>query len=267
MRTNKRCSRSILTINGKIEFSRYVLRPKTKDDSAALIDTEGISAVVPMDCYLGITELPFKMTAEAMLEVAFWAQNQASYQTAEEAVFKSVGIRVNDDTVRLIANHIGSMVFERDCELAEAAYDKLVSGKLSFPERKKSGVLYIEADGAALNTREKDNDGSTWRENKLGVVFSSDNIHFWTDKKGVRQHRIEKREYVSYVGSAEEFKKHLFACAVRNGYGTYGETVILSDGATWIRNMKEELFPDAQQILDYYHLCENVNDFAKQIFN
>jgi hypothetical protein len=31
--------------------------------------------------------------------------------------------------------------------------------------------------------------------------------------------------------------------------------------------MKEELFPDAQQILDYYHLCENVNDFAKQIFN
>jgi hypothetical protein len=256
-----------LTINGKIEFSRYVLRPKTKDDSAALTRAEGISAVVPMDCYLGITDLPFKMTAEAMLEVAFWAQNQASYQAAEEAVFKSVGIRVNDDTVRLIANHIGSMVFERDCESAEAAYDRLISGKLSFPERKKPGVLYIEADGAALNTREKDNDGSTWRENKLGVVFSSDNIHFWTDKKGDRQHRIGKREYVSYVGSAEEFKKHLFACAVRNGYGTYGETIILSDGATWIRNMKEELFPDAQQILDYYHLCENVNDFAKQIFN
>jgi hypothetical protein len=267
LRTNKRYSRSILTINGKIEFSRYVLRPKTKDDSAALTRSEGISAVVPMDCYLGITDLPFKMTAEAMLEVAFWAQNQASYQAAEEAIFKSVGIRVNDDTVRLIANHIGSMVFERDCESAEAAYDKLISGKFSFPERKKPGVLYIEADGAALNTREKDNDGSTWRENKLGIVFSSDNIHFWTDKKGDRQHRIEKREYVSYVGSAEEFKKHLFACAVRNGYGTYGETVILSDGATWIRHMKEELFPDAQQILDYYHLCENVNDFAKQIFN
>jgi hypothetical protein len=65
----------------------------------------------------------------------------------------------------------------------------------------------------------------------------------------------------------EEFKKHLFACALRNGYGTYGETVLLSDGATWIRNMKEELFPDAHQILDYYHLRENVNEFAKQIFN
>jgi hypothetical protein len=228
---------------------------------------EGLTSIVPMDYYLGISSLPFKMTVETMLEVAFLAQNQSSYQAAEEAIFKSTGIVVNDDTVRLVTNCIGSRVFEKDCESAEAEYKKLISGKLSFLERKKPGVLYIETDGAALNTREKDNDGSTWRENKLGVVFSSDNIHFWTDPKGERQHRIEKREYVSYVGGVEGFKKHLFACAMQNGYGSYGETVIVSDGATWIRNMKEELFPDAQQILDYYHLCENVNEFAKQVFN
>jgi hypothetical protein len=267
LRTNKRYARSILTVNGKVEFTRYVLRPKTKADRAALAAREGITSVVPMDYYLGISGLPFKMTAEAMLEVAFWAQNQSSYQAAEEAVLKAVGINVNDDTVRLVANCVGSKVFGKDCELAGAAYEKFASGKLSFPERKKPGVLYIETDGAALNTREKDSDGSSWRENKLGIVFSSDNIHFWADKKGGRQHRIEKREYTSYVGGVDEFKKHLFACAMRNGYGSYGETVILSDGATWIRNMEEELFPDAQQILDYYHLCENVNEFAKQIFN
>jgi len=29
--------------------------------------------------------------------------------------------------------------------------------------------------------------------------------------------------------------------------------------------MCEELFPDAVQILDYYHLSENVNDYAKFI--
>ena len=31
--------------------------------------------------------------------------------------------------------------------------------------------------------------------------------------------------------------------------------------------MVEELFPDAQQILDFFHLCENVNTYAKYIFN
>jgi hypothetical protein len=128
-------------------------------------------------------------------------------------------------------------------------------------------VLYIETDGAALNTRHADDNNSTWRENKLGVVFSSDNIHSWTNKHGERQHKIQKREYTSYIGSVTEFKKHLFACALRNGYGQYKETVLLGDGATWIRNLREELFPDAQQILDYFHLCENVYAYAKSIFN
>ena len=266
MRTNKRYQRSILTKYGKIVFSRYDLRPKTKEDYEKLMEQEGISAVVPLDCYLGLNNLPFKMTVDLMLEVAYWAQNQCSYQAAEDAVSKVLGITVNDDTIRSVTNEIGAIVFNNDCKSAEETYKKLTTGKISFPHRKKDGVLYIETDGAALNTRQKDNNGSTWRENKLGLVFSSDNIRFWTDKHGDRQHQIKKREYVSYVGSAAEFQKHLLACAIRNGYGTYKQTIILSDGATWIRNMKEELFPDAQQILDFYHLCENVNTFAKYLF-
>lgn len=31
--------------------------------------------------------------------------------------------------------------------------------------------------------------------------------------------------------------------------------------------MVEELFPDPQQILDFFHLCENVNTYAKCLFN
>jgi len=137
----------------------------------------------------------------------------------------------------------------------------LLSGKTALGKRKK-GILYIEADGATLNTRQKDSEGSTWRENKLGMVFSSDNIYFWTDKKGVQQRQLRKREYISYIGSANEFRKHLVACAIRNGYGLYEETVVLGDGATWIHNMMKEYFPDAQQILDFYHLAENVHKYA-----
>jgi hypothetical protein len=127
--------------------------------------------------------------------------------------------------------------------------------------------LYIEVDGAALNTRNKDEIGSSWRENKLGIVFSSDNIYTWINRRtGEKQRQILKREYVSYVGGVQEFKKHLLSCALKNGYGEYEKTVMISDGAAWIRNMREELFPDARQILDFYHLCENVNTFAKHAF-
>jgi hypothetical protein len=244
-----------------------VLRPKTKEDHVRLQEMEGVSTIVPLDDYLGISKLPFKMTVELMLEVAFWGQNQRSYKTAEAAISKALGVAVNDDTVRQVINALGSIVFENDLTVAGEVYGRLNAGKLSFPCRKKDGVLYLEADGAALNTRHKGDDGSTWRENKLGMVFSSDNIRFWTDKNGERRRRINKREYVSYIGSASEFQKHLLACAIRNGYGEYNQTVIISDGATWIRNMKDELFTDAQQILDFYHLCENVSTYAKHVFN
>jgi hypothetical protein len=253
-------------MNGSLRINRYVLRPKTKADTDALLSATGQNAVVPLDDYLNITDLPFKMTPEVMVNVAIWAQGQGSYQEAEDAIMRAHQLRISDDTVRQVTNYIGNIVFQKDCKHAEEAYDKLNSGKLRFPAQKKNGILYIEADGAAVNTRMKNEDGSSWRENKLGIVFSSDNIYSWTNHKGEKQRQINKREYVSYLGSALEFKKHLFYCALKNGYGKYCKTILISDGATWIRNMREELFPDAQQILDYYHLCENVNTFAKYLF-
>ena len=230
------------------------------------MELAGQKSVVPLDGFLGLARLPFKITPNAMLNIAYWAQNQLSYERAEEAIAEIMKIKVNDDTVRAVTDFVGKVIFEQDCLEADNSMRLLDSGKLKF-SKNLGGVLYLQTDGAALNTRKQDESGSTWRENKLGEAFSSDNIRYWTDHKGNRQHRILKKEYISYVGSVTEFKKHLFALALRNGYGQYKETVFICDGATWIRNMIRELFPDAQQILDYYHLCENVNTFAKHLFN
>ena len=219
-----------------------------------------------MDDALGISDLPFKMTPELMLRCAYWAQNQCSYQAAEDVIKSTYNLSVNDDTIRLVTNFIGKLVFENDCKRTSETYQKLTSGKEKF-KNNKSGVLYIEADGAALNTRHKNSEGSTWRENKLGVVYSSDNIHRWTSKKGTKEHRIEKREYISFIGSVDEFKKHLYSTAINNGYGKYKDTVVISNGAAWIANMVTEVFPDAQHILDLFHLKENVYEYAKNKFN
>jgi len=230
------------------------------------MEMEGVKSVVPLDALFMVDKLPFKMTVATVLKAAYWAQNQCSYQMAEEIISDILKIFINDDTIRAIANYVGGIVFHEDCRKADEAYDLFLAGKLPYAQDKK-GILYIETDGAQVNTRHKDKDNSTWRENKLGVVFSSDNIHSWTDKHNERQHRILKREYISYLGSCSEFKKHLLSCAIKNGYGSYKETVIIGDGATWIRNIREEIFPDAVQILDFYHLCENVHTFAKHLYN
>jgi hypothetical protein len=102
----------------------------------------------------------------------------------------------------------------------------------------RKGILYIMVDGATINTRLKDEEGSTWRENKLGLFFSSTDLR--TRKDGVT-HDILKKEYMSFLGSAKQFKGYLLECAIRNGYGRYEKTIPVSDGASWIRNMAEEL--------------------------
>jgi len=254
----------MVTTLGTVVFSRYSLIPQGNENRKNLFEIAGVKSIYPLDCYLGIANLPFKITPSAMLRIAYWAQNQSSYQRAEDALHEIMRVKVNDDTVRHVSNYVGGVIFKNDCQKADEAYSMLCSGRLPYPNDRK-GILYIQADGAALNTRIKDDSGSTWRENKLGEVFSSKDIHFWTDKKGNRKHRILKKEYISYIGSVEEFKKHLLACAIRGGYGRLKETVFIGDGATWIRNMVDELFPDAQQILDFYHLCENVHTFSKHL--
>ena len=52
--------------------------------------------------------------------------------------------------------------------------------------------------------------------------------------------------------------------AVKAGYCRVKKIVIISEMvATWIRNACKEIFPDAIQILDKYHLEENLYSYAK----
>ena len=62
LRTDKRVAKTILTLYGKLTFSRYILRPNDKKDQSRLIVAEGVKSIAPLDCFLGIAGVPFKMT-------------------------------------------------------------------------------------------------------------------------------------------------------------------------------------------------------------
>ena len=263
LKNDKKDTRRIMTTKGILSILRTILRPSDESSMNRLFDTEQLRCIAPMDILLRIDSLPFKMTREMMSEVAFWGQNQASFKSASSILKKVHGVTISSETVRAVTDYVGKIIFEEDTKEANDSYERIAQMDHG---KDKDGVLYVQADGAALNTRTKDKEGSTWRENKLGMVFSSNDIRKTVNKKGEIIGKIEKKEYTAYVGRAQEFKKYLFACATRNGYGKYKETVLLSDGATWIRTIGEELFPDATHILDLFHLCENIYAYAKAVF-
>jgi hypothetical protein len=77
---------------------------------------------------------------------------------------------------------------------------------------------------------------------------------------------IKSKEITAFIGNAEKFRGHVLNIAVNAGYGKIKDVVIIGDGAAWIRNIGNELFPDAVQILDLYHLKENIYKYAKNKF-
>lgn len=193
-------------------------------------------------------------------ETAFRGQNQSSFYWTEFIMRDRLGYSISSETIRKVTYSVSKKLYEGYTENACKAVENITN--IPFTHS-KPGVVYIMIDGAAINTRKRFKNDSTWCENKLVMVFNSNDLKLRADGIGKD---ILRKEYVSYIGNVEQFKKYVLECAVRNGYGEYEKTVIVSDGASWIRTMCEELFPDAVQILDCFHLIENINKYAKFLY-
>ncbi len=196
-----------------------------------------------------------------MIEIAFWGQNQSSFKKAKEIIKRVNGIELSYITVRKVTEYVGKIVLKYNYNKSLEIWNSRAN--LDVSTRDKTGTLYMQADGAAVNTRIEDENGSTWKENKLGILFSESDMHRRKNKSNIINHK----EYVSYIGNVETFKMLIFAKAVELKYWEYKNVVFISDGATWLRNMISELFPEAIQILDKFHLIENLYEYGKFIFN
>lgn len=263
---------TILTTEGYLTYKRYILRPVDEDSKRNLWERYRLKSVVPMDAYLGIDHIPFHVTCDMALRIVRCAITTDSYHTAERMMEEFLGIRISDDTIQRLVNFVGSLVWKRDQEMASKALTEYNAADIRASHvrgRIPNGslTLYLQMDGAMFNTVGKGKEGSSWRENKLAVAFkSTDLIPCWTNN-GELCYRIGKREYACSVDGIDDFRAQLVRLVMRNSIMEAHNVVIISDGAAWIRKTRELLFPFAIQILDLFHLKENVSKFAQHIFS
>lgn len=245
-------------------YYRTVYAPADDESRELLKRKFNRSTIAPLDIALGIDNLPFKITVDMMIDIARRAINTHSYEELRLAYERDWNISISDDQLRLVVNELGRIVFNYDCAVKDAAirHFKKIE-KFPLPIDRRKGVLYIEMDGAMFNTRHSI-DGSTWRENKLGAVFSNLDILYRKTKTGQEAHRILKREFISYAGDADTFKEHLYAISLQNGIEHATNVVIISDGAKWIKGFREKFCAglNVTHILDYSHVKENIYKFA-----
>jgi hypothetical protein len=216
--------------------------------------------------------LPYNATAAALERAARWGQER-TYKGTESLFRDEFHIEVTDSYLQHLTDYVGKAMLEEDEKAAEKWEGMLETGKGAAamaaiaPEKPtKKGVFYIMIDGSMLNTRDFCAGESSWKEVKLALFFAA------TDAKRRKQGdeetvSIEKKDYAVWLGDVKTFAYHVLAAAERNHCYEYEQIVVISDGATWIRQMCEELFPDAVQILDLWHMAENMYSFARYIFN
>jgi hypothetical protein len=117
-------------------------------------------------------------------------------------------------------------------------------------------VVYCQFDGGFIFS------DADWQEVKLGRVFLQSDCQQTENEE--RGNRIVKSEYAASLGHYTEFTRR-YEVLVQEANLPGRSLVFITDGAVWMRNWMNDRYPEATQILDFFHVCEHLGEFAKEV--
>lgn len=171
-------------------------------------------------------------------------------------------VSLSDQTVDKATQGYGDTVMQREQEWREVAnnQDEIQRRKR---ETRKPLRLYGSIDATKVHTR--GDDDHPWRDLKVGAWFEARGT---PPKTADGQWRIqaENINYYADICPATEFGSLMWASGVHHNAQLARELVILGDGADWIWRLVAEHFPQAVQILDWFHATEYLMPVAKAAF-
>ncbi len=218
----------------------------------------------PRDRALGLQGT--SLSAAPMRMVGLTAA-MVSFAEGSELMRELAGVSIDPKQVERTAEALGRETSQDERRVIES-------------EPPMAPTMYLGLDGTGVPMRAsevegrngKQPDGSAkTREVKLVTVWTAEG----RDKEGVP---VRDRGSVSYSAALEsaasrdtddtpsEFARRVDREACRRGFDRAKRRVVLGDGAPWIWNLTEELFPGAIQIVDLYHAKGRLWDVAKAIY-
>lgn len=155
------------------------------------------------------------------------------------------GVDVSAKTFERVAELVGKRI-----EAEVSSTEKhILSGLAQIPDVAPER-LYVTIDGATVPMV------GSWKESKVGAVYET-----FVDKEGKVQAR--DIEHVATMGDSEAIGDRVYSLAFRRGVERAGQVVVLADGGRWIWKQARENFPEAVQILDFYHASEHLAEIAR----
>lgn len=155
-------------------------------------------------------------------------------------------VHVSPNSCRKAAEMLGRLVAEDEQKSLSAAWDANTPQLPSVSEA-ITGDFYVSMDGVTVHI-----DGEGWKNQWLGAIYTT---HATPSNKRpqVLEVRTQQASFYADLGSTKTFGEHLWVEAQRRGMAQATRRIVIGDGAHWIWNLAEEHFPDAIQIIDWYH--------------
>jgi hypothetical protein len=173
-------------------------------------------------------------------DLACFAGQQDVFDEACEVLYRIGGIQISDKQIERICHKYGQALEEQARDLA---CEPPIEQELH----------YAMADGAMILTREKDEKGkSKWAEMKLGRVFKAE-AHVALGSKDESRKWIRQSQYVAHLGNCEDFFEKFMLLL-----DPLKQLVFIADGAKWIWERVHAFYPNAIQILDFFHAMEHL---------
>lgn len=167
-------------------------------------------------------------------ELACYVGQQLTFDEGRDNLKKIGGINLTDKQLERICHEYGQQLEEG------LKADSVVV--------KDDKLHYAMMDGSMCLIRE---DG--WKEVKLGRVFAEKDMMTIKNRPIIRQ-----SDYTVHLGDHESFLEK-FESRVSH----LTNMVAIADGARWIWDFWTENYPEAIQILDYFHAIEKIGNWAK----
>ena len=182
----------------------------------------------------------------------------SEFANANRLLHRWSGVSV---TERTLANHVeasgSELVAMATTHEVEAVCPVVSSVSAATTPARERPVFYIGADGIHTPMR-----GGGTCEAKVGVMFWEHDHWRLSPTRSIVKHR----EYVATLEGVEAFREHLNRCYSQTVQQQPHQVVFLGDGATWLWLMAALLFPDAVQILDFFHVSEYLWEVARHAF-
>lgn len=201
------------------------------------------------------------MSSPGRAKQMVWLSGLVSYQEAAE-VFERIGHCLIPSTSIWRQHQKYGARLEAAVRRAET---QVAPERVILPLRRHDevGPKGVSMDGEMLNIR-----AEGWKEFKVGSVFDLE-LRWQRDERSgewVQLPHATQMADTAVLGSVSEFSPALWALAVTKQVPHAQDSSVTADGAEWIWNLSDDLFPDSLQIVDWYHARQHLAAAATALF-